>query len=110
MQSENALQTECFTWFWNTYPALRGLLMAIPNGGKRSPREAKRMKHEGLTAGAPDMLFCYNGRAIFLELKTAKGVLSDEQKHIHVQLRRQNMAVHIVRDIEHFKAIINNLI
>ena len=54
---------------------------SIPNGGKRHIRVASKLKAEGLRPGVADLCFILpGGRAAFLELKSAKGVLSDEQK------------------------------
>jgi len=47
-------------------------LFAVPNGGKRNPREAARMKAEGVKAGVSDLILPLQrqGRAgLFLELK-----------------------------------------
>ena len=58
---------------------------AIPNGGKRNRAEAARMKTEGVTAGAPDIVIFDappNKRGfvgVALEMKAPKGRISDEQ-------------------------------
>ena len=59
---------------------------AIPNGGKRSAREAARMKGLGVTAGIPDLCVVYRGRAAFLELKAKRGVMSPAQKAMQKRL------------------------
>mgnify|MGYP000046985433 FL=1 len=59
-QSENALQQKCYFWFHNTYPEYRGLLFAVPNGGKRTKREAKTLKLTGVVSGVSDMIFLFN--------------------------------------------------
>lgn len=71
------------------YPALARLLFAIPNGGRRSPREAARLKDEGVQAGVPDLMLAvpvapFHG--LFIEMKRADGAgsLSREQ---HLQQR-----------------------
>ena len=52
------------------------LLHAIPNGGKRIPREAARMKAGGVKAGVPDMFLpvaregCHG---LYIELKRRDG-------------------------------------
>lgn len=109
-QSEDALQTECCTWFHNTHPQHRGLLFAVPNGGKRSVVEANRMKHMGLVAGIPDMIFAYAGKITFLEFKTLDGKLSDVQKEIHIKLMIAGFDIRIVRDFDTFRNIIHSLI
>ena len=50
-------------------------MFAIPNGGKRSPREGARLKAQGVLAGVPDMMLAiprgqYSG--LFIELKRPK--------------------------------------
>lgn len=53
---------------------------AIPNGGLRHPGVAKKLKAEGVKPGAPDLcVMLENGRVGWLELKAARGVLSDQQ-------------------------------
>ena len=55
-------------------------VFAIPNAGMRSFPVASRMKAEGMTAGVADLcVMLSGGRVIWLELKTAKGRLSDTQ-------------------------------
>jgi len=68
---------------------IKDFLCAIPNGGKRNPREAGRLKTLGVTAGMPDILFHLplNGcPGLFIEMKRpagngyAKGQLTQKQK------------------------------
>src|SRR5262249_31671880 len=49
---------------------------AVPNGGKRHAREAARMVGLGVRAGIPDIALVHQGRALFVEVKAAQGVLS----------------------------------
>jgi hypothetical protein len=53
---------------------------AVPNGGKRSKREAARMTGLGLRAGVPDLVVIHRGRALFVELKAKRGVMSAAQR------------------------------
>jgi hypothetical protein len=57
------------SWFRKTFPDVR--IFAIPNGGKRSKREAERLKLEGVSPGVPD-LFVPQWR-LWIEMKAAKG-------------------------------------
>jgi hypothetical protein len=53
---------------------------AIPNGDKRHPRVAMRLKAEGVMPGVADICIRLDrGRSCWLELKSKKGRLSDEQ-------------------------------
>jgi hypothetical protein len=53
---------------------------SVPNGGLRHRRVAQKLKAEGLRPGVADLCFMLpGGRCAWLELKTAKGRLSDAQ-------------------------------
>lgn len=56
-QPEHELQSMLMQWAEAAKGGLPwlGLLYAIPNGGSRNPREAKRLKAEGVKAGVPDL-------------------------------------------------------
>lgn len=45
----------------------------VPNGGWRSPVEAKILKGMGVRAGASDLLLWHRGRSFALELKSPGG-------------------------------------
>lgn len=54
---------------------------AIPNQSNRHIASATKMKAEGVRSGVADLCFMLPaGRVGWLEMKTAKGVLSDTQK------------------------------
>jgi hypothetical protein len=56
---------------------------AIPNGGKRDPITAARLKAEGVVPGAPDLGFVLPfGLAAFLEIKADNGRQSDAQVEV----------------------------
>jgi VRR-NUC domain len=65
---------------WARLVAPDVLIFAVPNGGFRTPREAALMKWTGVLAGVPDLAVVADGKAFFLEVKTAKGRLSDAQR------------------------------
>jgi hypothetical protein len=82
---------------------------SVPNGGKRSPREAALLKAEGVQAGVPDWL-CFvsvktkgvwwNGLAIEFKSPTGKGRVSDSQKVWHEELRNNHWQVDICTTAE----------
>lgn len=83
--TEHSLQTSIFEWAAHRkdLPEL-SLMYAIPNGGLRHKAVAAKLKREGVKPGVPDIclpLPC-RGRfhGLYLELKTPKGKLSDEQR------------------------------
>ena len=48
---EHRLQAECVRTFSMRYPRLRGLLFAVPNGGKRDEVTAAKLNAEGVVSG-----------------------------------------------------------
>ena len=65
----------------------RGVFWFHPaNGGTRGKIEPVRFKAQGVVAGVPDLVIIREGRALFLELKTEKGLLSDAQRNAHAAL------------------------
>lgn len=76
--NESRLQSACVRWFRYQYPD--SLIFAIPNGGKRTQREAEFMKEEGVMAGVADLeILMPDGKCAFIEMKTLKGRLSEHQ-------------------------------
>lgn len=82
--SELQIQTALFRWAavsQKQYPALRWMF-AVPNGMHSDPRHVRRHKAAGLRPGVPDVWLPvprppYAG--LVMELKSAKGRVSDEQ-------------------------------
>ncbi len=71
-QPEHDNQVALFSWAaYDKRPEL-GLLYAVPNSAKRSPRQGAWMKAEGLKAGVPDIVLpvARGGyHALYIELK-----------------------------------------
>src|SRR5262245_42876047 len=66
----------------DTYPVLK-LLYAVPNGGHRNVKVAKKLKAEGVIAGVADLCLPaarrgYHG--LYLEMKSEEGVTTKEQQ------------------------------
>jgi hypothetical protein len=110
--SEEYLQSLCYQWFHNTYPALRGLLFHIPNGGNRSVREGAKFKAMGVVPGVPDLLLCVPcgmaWHALFIEMKAQGGKLSPAQVKEQPRLRSAGYAVETIDSIDAFKALVSN--
>lgn len=77
--SETDIQIALVDWC-----SLKGLpVWHTPNGGKRSITEAKRFQRLGVKAGVPDLFIPLQRKGfggMFLEVKSAKGRLSESQK------------------------------
>lgn len=104
---ESAEQQSLFHWaalYDAHYPQLRNMF-AIPNGGKRNPREAARLKREGVRAGVPDIFLAYPGNwgnrngdcdnGLFIEMKTAAGKISKFQEEWFYKLQFAKFAIEV---------------
>lgn len=76
-------------------------------GGKGAIVRSNQWKAMGLLAGVPDLLFVYQGRAYWMELKAAKGKVSEVQVECGLSLVDAGCAPPaIVRTLaEAFKAL-----
>jgi hypothetical protein len=73
-------------------------MFAVPNGGARSAHEGAILVGQGVMAGVPDLMIIFNGTAVGLELKAAKGGRVDErQRIVHERFARAGIPVGIVR-------------
>ena len=82
-----------------TMPEL-DMLYHIPNGGSRGLLEAVRLKRQGVKPGVPDLhLPIARGGYIglWIEMKTATGRLSEDQRRIIAMLRAEGHRVEVCR-------------
>ena len=90
--SEHDEQCALFQWAAiaaSDYPALR-MMFAIPNGTRTTPRVAAKMKAEGVLKGASDIFLPVasgDRHGMFIEMKTATGRMSPEQKAFQAAMR-----------------------
>ena len=80
---EHSIQQSCVRWFNFEYPKLRGRLFAVPNGGRRDAVTGARLKAEGVVHGVSDLILLKSNHrygALLIEMKTAKGRQSDNQR------------------------------
>jgi len=69
------------------------VFFAVPNGGARSKVEAAILKGLGVVPGVPDILLFFAGKCFALEIKTADGRLSPEQRSMHLRLQAAGVTV-----------------
>lgn len=117
------MQRALFQWITLATPRIPQLAVAFhpANGGKRDAREAARLNGLGVRPGVPDVLIPwpvtttfpanipdlfneYNGLAI--ELKSAAGVVSDDQKRWMALLQSAGWSVHVCRSFDAARATI----
>lgn len=92
------------------YLRLRGFeVFAIPNGGRRDAVTGAKLKAEGVTAGVADMIILLPiGNALFVEVKTAKGRQSPEQKAFQERVEKLGFNYVIWRSVEDAEKFINS--
>jgi hypothetical protein len=81
-QSESVTQQYFMQWLKLQYPRVHEVTASFPNEGKRSYKNASRMKAEGLKKGMPDLGIFYptpRHHGMFIELKSPKGKLTEDQ-------------------------------
>lgn len=102
---EHKLQCACVRWFHLQYPAWRGLLFAVPNGGRRDGITGKKLKDEGVVPGVSDLLLLYpSGKyhALCVEMKTPKGRQSEVQKAWQRAVERAGYKYALCRSLDDF--------
>jgi hypothetical protein len=88
------------------YPVLK-LLYAVPNGGKRNLRVARKLKAEGVLAGVADLCLPaarrgYHG--LYLEMKSDEGVATEEQKEFLRGVSGEGYCAVIAQGVDEAKA------
>ena len=96
--SESQEQASLISWWHLAGPKLAPnvVLAAIPNGGARDAVTGARLKREGVVRGMPDLLLACPrcGRhALFVEMKTSRGRVSESQRNLFPLLEAQGYGV-----------------
>lgn len=122
-QEEHNIQAACVRWFNLQWPEYRGLLFAIPNGGARSKATAGKLKAEGVVPGVADLILMkphfrqgvyfsdmipLDSYALCIEMKTAKGRQSPEQKEWQAKVEGEGYRYAVCRSLDEFMNEINN--
>lgn len=121
-EEEHNIQAACVRWFNLQWPQYRGLLFAVPNGGARSKATAGKLKAEGVVAGVADLILlvpkCVKANddegwyntifALCIEMKTAKGRQSPEQKEWQAKVEEHGYKYAVCRSLEEFINTIEN--
>lgn len=110
--SEHDLQTACVNWFRMQYREYAHLLIAIPNGGQRDVRVARKLKAEGVVAGVPDLFLAVargQSHGLWIEMKNGKaGRVSEHQHYMLDALARQGYKGVVCRTFDEFWQIVNS--
>ena len=103
---ESRLQAEIFQFLRRHFP----IVFMVPNGeiGKANPAKIWRLKAMGMLNGVSDLVAIdKTGKAIFIEIKTAKGRQSDDQKKFEEKCKGCGAPYHIVKNIEDAKKLVD---
>jgi hypothetical protein len=114
MSKEDNIQIEFMNWVRKQAkhdPRFK-LIYHVPNGGKRNKREAARFKLMGVVPGIPDIFVPITSNwfskcdprpeyfGLYIEFKTEKGKLSEDQSNIIPLLESQGYKVVVCRSAE----------
>ncbi len=108
--SESQIQHDCLAWFRLQYPNLSLLLFAVPNGGRRDAKTGARMKYEGVLKGVSDLILLIPKKgyaSLCIEMKTPKGVQSEEQRKWQREAERCRNRYVVCRSLPEFKKAVN---
>lgn len=78
----------------------------VPNEGKRGWRAQRAFKQGGGVAGVPDWCIVFCGRTYFIELKAARGRLSDAQKTCHPRIWEAGAPVGIAKSVDDVRSLL----
>ena len=112
-QRESDLQIACVRWFRYAYPQYGDLLFSVPNGGKRHPKTARRLKQEGVVAGVSDLILLLPNsehHALCIEMKYGKGRQTDLQKAWMRQVRSAGYKYVVCNSFDMFEALVTDYI
>jgi hypothetical protein len=112
---ESNIQKSCVEWFKYSFP--KQVIASFPNGVFISGTPVQRarrwniLKSEGAMLGMPDLIICIPSEkyhALFIEMKTSKGVLSPNQKQTHQLLKDAGYEVKVCRSLDEFIQSVHN--
>lgn len=66
-----------------------------------------RISDNYIMAGFPDLLVCYQGKFIALEVKTPKGTATKQQEYVMQNINEQGGIAEVVRSVEDVEKILN---
>ena len=109
-QEESRLQQACVRLFALRWPRLEGLLLAVPNGGRRDATTGARLKKEGVVAGVSDLLLLAPSPAgahgLCIEMKTPSGRQSPAQRAWQQKVEARGYRYALCRSLEEFASTV----
>jgi len=108
--SESKIQQVAIMEIWNKLPQTRLCLFHVPNGMFSNAREGAKFKAQGVISGVPDLVFVWNGKTHYIEVKCEKGKLSENQKALHQKWMEQGVSVNVMRSSEEIIRFVTELV
>lgn len=108
--SESKIQQVAIMEIWNKLPQTRLCLFHVPNGMFSNAREGAKFKAQGVISGVPDLVFVWNGKTHYIEVKCEKGKLSENQKALHQKWMEQGVSVNVMRTSEEIIRFVTELV
>lgn len=87
--SEDTIHRMVMQWV-NLHKDIQPFILHFPAEGKRTPTFGRRMKDYGMRRGVSDLLIAFQNHGfggMWLELKSANGIVSKEQKQFMADMR-----------------------
>lgn len=108
--TEAKIQQDIVLWYNNNYCLNhhnpRGLIFSVPNDSINAI-ETKRKVNTGLLKGVSDLIVITpNGKILFIEIKTEKGIQSESQKDFEQRIKALGYEYHVIRSLHQFKEIL----
>ena len=103
---EHDIQAECVSWFKQEYPS--GIIFAVPNAATHT--RSYYYQAEGMLPGAPDLVVVNNGGVAFIEMKSPKGRMKEQQVEFMKKSQDNGIQYGICRSLEDFKSTCKRLL
>ena len=103
--TEDGLQIIAASWLTaNLHPSV--IWWHTPNGGLRNPVVAKKLSAMGVRPGIPDLLLDWPDGRLAIELKSARGRVSKEQKDVGALMEAAGRPWHVARSLDEVRRLI----
>lgn len=109
-KSEAAIQQEMVVYYRNKYCLKhhkpRHLIFSVPNENTAGYLVMRTLLLTGLLSGVSDLIVVKPNKVIFIEVKTATGSQSANQKKFQTTVEGLGFRYHVVRSLEQFKTAV----
>lgn len=109
---ENKVQASSVKWFTNNYCLKHHnpqcVIFSVPNEAiqKMAWKQISTFKAMGLKSGVSDVIVLSEGKVLFVEFKTEKGIQTAKQRNFQQAVEALGFDYHICRSVEEFQKII----